>query len=334
MIEEVPERIAVSLPVETLRADDEFIVSRERRAGLPASVLTVSTAASDPSATTLALLENAYSFRDELDVSFAARPLELVRERERLTLVLEDPGGLLLDGIVGRPLGVEEFLRLAIGLAVALDRLHKRRLIHKDIKPANILAQLSTGQVWLTGFRFCSRMPRERQAPKPPEAIAGTPAYMAPEQTGRMNRSLDSRADLYSCGVTLYELLTGRLPFIAADAMELVHCHIARQPPPPSEVRKEIPRPLDAIVMKLLAKTAEERYQTAAGLEADLRLCLAAWDAHGRIDEAFVPGTQDASNQLVIPERLFGREAEIGVLLGAFEQVLTAGVTQLVLVSG
>jgi predicted ATPase/two-component sensor histidine kinase len=317
-----------------MRADDEFIVSRGQRVDEPANVLTVSTIASDPSPATLAQLENAYSLRNELDSHWAARPVGLVRERQRLTLVLEDPGGVLLEGLVRRPLGIEEFLRVAIGIAHALGGLRKRGLIHKDIKPANILVDVATGQVWLTGFRFCSRVPRERQTLKPPEAIAGTLAYMAPEQTGRMNRSVDSRADLYSCGVTLYEMLTGHLPFSASDAMGWVHCHIARQPPPPSQQREGIPRPLDAIIMKLLAKTAEERYQTAAGLEADLRLCLATWEAQGRIDEPLVLGTHDASDQLLIPEKLFGREAEIDTLLGAFEQVLTEAATQLVLVSG
>jgi predicted ATPase/two-component sensor histidine kinase len=314
--------------------DDEFTVSRGHRVDKPANVLTVSTIANDPSAAALAQLDNAYSLRNQLDGQWAARPVDLVRERQRLTLVLEDPGGVLLEGLVRRPLGVEEFLRVAIGLAVALGGLHKRGLIHKDINPANILVDVAAGQVWLTGFRFCSRVPRERQTLKPPEAIAGTLAYVAPEQTGRMNRSVDSRSDLYSCGVTLYEMLTGQLPFSASDAMGWVHCHIARQPPPPSHRREGIPRPLDEIIMKLLAKTAEERYQTAAGLEADLRLCLATWQAQGRIDEPFVLGTHDASDQLLIPEKLFGREAEINVLLGACEQVLTEGATQLVLVSG
>ena len=140
------------------------------------------------------------------------------------------------------------------------------------------------GEVWLTGFGIASRLPRERQSPEPPEVIAGTLAYMAPEQTGRMNRSIDSRSDLYSLGVTFYEMLTGALPFKAADPMEWVHCHIARQPVPPDEYAAEIPAPLSAVVMKLLAKTAEERYQTAAGVEAALRRCLAAWESFGRID--------------------------------------------------
>jgi len=121
-----------------------------------------------------------------------------------------------------------QFLRLAVGLSVALGQLHGRSLIHKDIKPANVLVNCETGQVWLTGFGIASLHPRERQSPEPPEFIAGTLAYMAPEQTGRMNRSIDSRSDLYALGITLYEMVTGSLPFTASDPMEWVHCHIAR----------------------------------------------------------------------------------------------------------
>ena len=130
----------------------------------------------------------------------------------------------------------------------------------------------------LTGFGIASRLPRERQALEPPETIAGTLAYMAPEQTGRMNRSIDSRSDLYSLGVTFYQMLTGALPFTASDPMEWVHCHIARQPLPPSERLANVPAAVSQIIMKLLAKTAEERYQTAAGVERDLRRCLADWE--------------------------------------------------------
>ena len=136
-----------------------------------------------------------------------------------------------------------QLLRFAIGLSAALVQLHARGLIHKDIKPANVLVNPSTGQVWLMGFGIASRLPRERQSPEPPEFIAGTLAYMAPEQTGRMNRSIDSRSDLYALGVTLYEMLTGSLPFTATDPMEWVHCHIARQPVPPAERLKGMPRP-------------------------------------------------------------------------------------------
>src|SRR6202041_907906 len=142
------------------------------------------------------------------------------------------------------------------------------------------------------GFGIASQLPRERQSPEPPEFIAGTRAYMAPEQTGRMNRSIDSRSDLYSLGVTLYEMLTGSLPFSASDPIEWVHCHIARQPVPPGEQAPDIPAPISAIIMKFLARTAEERYQTAVGLEHDLERCLKEWETRGRIDE-FPVGEHD-----------------------------------------
>ena len=156
---------------------------------------------------------------------------------------------------------------------------------------------------------------------------------MAPEQTGRMNRSIDARSDLYALGVTLYEMLTGALPFMATDPMEWFHCHIARHPIPPGARVDGIPSAVAAIVMKLLAKTAEDRYQTAAGVEADLRRCLTAWEAHGRI-EAFALGAHDASDRLLIPEKLYGRGAEIGALIKAFDRVVASGKTELVLVSG
>ena len=314
---------------EILRADDEFIIARGRTGAEQASVLTVTTATRDPSPSTLAQLQHAHALRDELESAWAVRPLALTREEARLTLVLEDPGGQPLDQLCSRPLPVGEFLRVAVGLAGALGRLHQKGLIHKDIKPANLLVHTSSGQVWLTGFGFTSRMSREPEfVPHPPNVLAGTLAYMAPEQTGRMNHSIDARADLYSCGVTLYQMLTGQLPFNASDPMEWVHCHIARQPPHPGQWREDTPPALSAIVMKLLVKTPEERYQTAAGLEADLRLCLAAWDAHGRIEQSFLPGQYDAPDKLLLPDRLYGREAETDVLTTAFERVATEGKTQ------
>ncbi|MBV8262487.1 MAG: AAA family ATPase, partial [Candidatus Eremiobacteraeota bacterium] len=191
----------------------------------------------------------------------------------------------------------------------------------------------TNGTVRLTGFGFASRQPRERQTPAPPEQIAGTLAYMAPEQTGRMNRSTDSRSDLYSLGVTLYQMLTGSLPFTASDPMELIHCQLARQPVPPRERVQNVPIPVSAIVMKLLAKTAEERYQTAAGLERDLCCCLEQWEARARIDD-FRLGEHDAPDQLRIPEKLYGREHEVETLLASFDRIVRSGVPELVLVSG
>src|SRR4030081_2504619 len=189
----------------------------------------------------------------------AALPVELLRRDLRQMLVLEDHGGEPLERLLGVPLDVAAFLRIATPLTAALGHVHARGLIHKDVRPANILVDTASGGVWLTGFGIASRLPREHQAPAPPEVIAGTLAYMAPEQTGRMNRSVDSRSDLYALGVTLYEMLTGQLPFAAVDPMEWVHCHIARQPVPPYERVAGVPGALSAIVMKLLAKTEPPR---------------------------------------------------------------------------
>jgi serine/threonine protein kinase len=248
-----------------------------------------------------------------------------------MVLVLEDPGGVPLDQLLGQPLDVTGWLRLAIGLSATVAQLHQRGVIHKDIKPPNVLVNSVTGQCWLIGFGIASRLPRESQAPEPPEVIAGTLAYMAPEQTDRMNRSVDSRSDLYSLGVTLYELLTGSLPFTASDPMEWVHCHVARQPVPPVERSKHTPAAVSAIVMKLLAKTAEECYQTAAA-EGDLRRCFAEWETRGHIDE-FALGEHDTPDRLLIPEKLYGRAREIETLLAAFNRIVKSGAPELVLVS-
>src|SRR4051794_21843957 len=278
-------------------------------------------------------LEQEYALKSELDAAWAALPFALTHDNGRMTLVLEDPGGTPLDQLLGCPLDISHFLRIAILLAGALRHVHERGLIHKDIKPANILVESASSNVWLTGFGIASRLPRERQAPAPPEVIAGTLAYMAPEQTGRMNRSVDSRSDLYALGVTFYQMLTGSLPFTAADPMEWVHCHIARKPLPPSERSKNIPVPVSEIIMKLLAKTAEERYQTAAGVESDLRRCLAERERNGRID-AFALGKHDAPDRLLLPEKLYGRAREIETLLACFDRIVNNGATELVLVSG
>src|ERR1700755_1641770 len=239
-------------------------------------------------------------------------------------MVLDDPGGEPLDRLLGGPMEVGRFLRLAIAVTSALGKLHQRGLVHKDIKPANILLNEATGEVRLTGFGIASRFARERQSPHPPETIAGTLAYMAPEQTGRMNRSVDARSDLYALGVTLYQMLTGVLPLTAADPMEWVHCHIARKPVPPGERLETGPAPVSAIIMKLLAKTPEDRYQAAGGVERDLRSCLTEWEARRRIDD-FPLGLQDTPNQLLIPEKLYGRDREIATLLSSFDRIIKPG---------
>lgn len=319
--------------LEALREDGEFILYRGTRLDDGTHVLVAAPVSEQAEPGTLRRLEHEYSLSGEIDAAWAARPRDLLRRLGRTMLIRDDPGGEPLDRLLGQPLALAQVLRFAIGLARALGKCHERRLIHKDVKPANILVNTMTGEVWLTGFGITSSLPRERQGPQAPEVIAGTLAYMAPEQTGRMNRSVDSRSDLYSLGVTLYEMLTGALPFVASDAMEWVHCHIARHPRPPSELVAEIPEAVSAIVMKLLAKTAEDRYQTAAGLQADLARCLAQWESVGQI-EPFPLGAHDASDRLLIPEKLYGREAESKILLDAFDRVVARGTPELVLVSG
>ena len=279
------------------------------------------------------MLEHEYLLRDEMDPLWAVRPLALTMYDGRAALVLEDPGGEPLAKRVGAPIATAEVLRIGAGLSAALRHLHGRGFIHKDIKPANVLTNGTTGQVWLRGFGIASRLPRERRLPEPPEIIAGTLAYMAPEQTGWMNRSIDARSDFYALGVVLYEMLTGSLPFTASDPMTWVHSHLAKLPVPPAERLTAIPDVVSAIVMKLLAKTAEDRYQTAAGVEHDLRRGLAQWEAAGRIN-AFPLAEHDTPDRLVIPEKLYGRAREIETLLGAFERVVTSGTAELVLVSG
>src|SRR5215469_1936095 len=298
-------------------------------------VLLVAPVAEPPALDALRRLEHEYRLRSELDREWATRPLEMVQRNGRPALVLEDPGGEPLSRLLGQPLETALFLRLGLSLATTLGRMHERNLIHKDIKPANVLVDVPRSMTWLTGFGIASRLPREYQTPEPPEVIAGTLAYMAPEQTGRMNRSIDSRSDLYALGVTFYEMLTGELPFTAADTMEWVHCHIARRPMAPADRRKEIPKLISAIIIKLLAKRAEERYQTAAGVERDLRRCLEFLEGSRPRDPSsrrartralpsidgdesgtdripdFVLGEHDVPNRLLIPERLYGRAPEI-----------------------
>jgi PAS domain S-box-containing protein len=320
--------------LEAVRREGDCVLYRARRADAEQSRVLVVAPVAEPCGPALRRrLEHEYAFRARLDPAWAVRPLALSRDDDSTMLVLEDCGGEPLTRLIGRPLELTHLLRLAIDISAAVGKVHARGLIHKDIKPANLLVHPVSGRVWLTGFGIASELPRERQTPDPPQVLAGTLAYMAPEQTGRMNRSIDLRSDLYALGVTLYEMLTGKLPFVASDPMEWVHCHIARHPRPPDERAPGVPGPLSAIIMKLLAKDPEERYQSAAGAEADLRRCLAALEADRRIDP-FPLGADDVLDRLLIPEKLYGRERETKVLLDAFDRVVAGGAPELVLVSG
>jgi len=338
-----------------LRADEEFALCRARRDGALSTFLVLKPVSEHPSRESLVRLEHEYSLREELDLEWAVRPIGLAHHWGRTVLVLEDPGGEPLGRFLraacnpgphspgealadeadagGQPMELGRFLQLAASLAAGLGKLHRRGLIHKDIKPAHILVDPKSNKVWFTGFGISSRLARERQAARPPEMIAGTLAYMAPEQTGWINRSIDSRSDLYSLGVALYQMLTGNLPFTASDPMDWVHCHVARQPDPPAGRVGGIPKAVSDIIMKLLAKTAEERYQIAAGVEADLKICLAQWETQARVDD-FTTGEHDTPDRLLIPEKLYGRAGEVDRLLASFDRVVRSGRPELLLVSG
>jgi PAS domain S-box-containing protein len=316
--------------LEVLRDDSDFVLYRARHPADAVSVLALL-----PTRLTsqgVARLEHEYALASMLDSSWAAHPLALNRSRVPPTLLLDDSGGELLSRALGQPLELSRFLRIAVSLARALGHVHRCGLVHKDINPANVLVD-DNDNVRLTGFGIAAHLPHEHPPLAPPEVVAGTFAYMAPEQTGRMNRSIDARSDLYSLGVTLYEMLTGTLPFTAADAMEWIHCHVARVPASPGERVAGIPQPLEQIVLKLLAKTAENRYQTAAGVEADLQSCRVAWETHHDI-APFALGTHDVSAHLLIPEKLYGRETQIEALVSAFNRIVTGATTEMVLVSG
>jgi PAS domain S-box-containing protein len=322
--------------LQLLWGDDERALFRGSRLGAGGErkpVLVVLHPADRPPPQALERLAHEYELRNELDAAWAAQPIEFVQKDGRAMLVLEDPGGEPLARLLGQPMEIGAFLRLAIGVVAALGKAHQAGLVHKDQKPGNILVNCVDGAARLTGFGIATRLPRERQTAAPPETIDGTLAYMAPEQTGRMNRSIDLRSDLYSLGVVFYQMLTGALPFTASEPMEWVHCHIARKPAPPRDRVETVPASISKIVTKLLAKAAEERYQSAGGLERDLRRCLADWERQRRIDD-FPLGLNDTPDRLLIPETLYGRAREVATLLAGFERMVQGGASELVLVSG
>ncbi|WP_224249931.1 trifunctional serine/threonine-protein kinase/ATP-binding protein/sensor histidine kinase [Hyalangium gracile] len=265
------------------------------------------------------------------DVHGVVRPYSYERIRERPVLLLERVQGEPLSESVSRPLELPRFLSLATSLASTLAQIHSRNVIHKDIKPSNIIFEPS-GEARLIDFGVATLQKVEHLDAAPTHLVEGTLAYMSPEQTGRMNRAVDYRTDFYSLGVTLYELLTGRRPFQGRDALEWFHAHMAQTPRPPHELNAEMPPALSAIVMKLLAKVAEERYQSAEGLKADLERCREAPVQDAR--EVFALGTQDMPRRFQLPQRLYGRDAQVSSLLQGFERVVRTGRPELFLVSG
>jgi serine/threonine protein kinase len=250
---------------------------------------------------------------------------------ESLLVLLEDPGGTVLEQRLDRPLELPLALRVGIGIASALGRFHALGFIHRNLNPSSVFIDFGTGEARLVGVYIAPRSTREGS--EPPEPVGVSLASLAPEQTGRMNLPTDSRSDLYSFGVMLYRMVTGVLPFIARDPMEWIHCHLAVQPMPPNERTKTVPAQLSAIIMKLLTKMPEERYQTATGVEKDLKRCLETLESGGQI-APFPLGMHDVPDQLLISEKLYGRDSEIQTLLLAFKRVASDGRPELLLVSG
>ncbi|MFN6478944.1 AAA family ATPase [Nostoc sp. DedQUE07] len=288
-----------------------------------------------PSFGELLSFRNQYTIAKNLNSPLIVQTYSLEPYQNGYALVMEDFGGISLkDWGVGRNLeSLMEFLEIAIALCNTLDILYRGRIIHKDIKPANVLINPDTKQVKLIDFSIASLLPRETQTLMNPNVLEGTLGYISPEQTGRMNRGIDYRTDFYSLGVTFYELLTGELPFHSNDPMELVHCHLAKLPPSFQEVKnEEIPQVLSDIVMKLMAKNAEDRYQSALGLKFDLETCLSQLQETGEI-KSFPIAQRDLCDRFIIPDKLYGRETEVETLLQAFERVST-GATEMMLVAG
>ena len=276
-----------------------------------------------PNPSELTRYKQEYEITRTLNIKGVISAYELFPYENSLAIVLEDFGGKSLDlWLKMRLFTLLDFLQISRQIAEALGGIHKANIIHKDINPSNIIFNSETGQIKVIDFGISSIFTKETPLLKNPQVLEGTLAYMSPEQTGRMNRSLDYRTDFYSLGATFYTLLTGRLVFESRDALELVHYHIARQPIPPHEINPSVPKTISHIVMKLLAKTAEERYQTALGLKADLEKCYNQLQQTGQIAE-FPLARHDFAEQFQIPQKLYGRELEIKQLLETFQRVTT-----------
>ncbi|MBD1885936.1 ATP-binding sensor histidine kinase [Microcoleus vaginatus] len=274
-----------------------------------------------PTLDAITRIKHEYRIRQHLDHPGLVKVISLETFDNRLGLLLEDFEGESLDRLMSRKkLEVITCLRFGIQLIKTLEYLHVQKIIHKDIKPSNIIINSQTGIIKLTDFGIASRLSKETPQINNLNSIVGTFAYMSPEQTGRMNRTLDYRTDFYSVGITLYEMLTGQLPFMSNDPLEIVYSHIASQAILPHQINSEIPPAISQIVMKLIAKNAEHRYQSAGGLLADLEICLNQLETTGKIVD-FTPGNLDILSQLLIPQKLYGRETQVSELLAAFERV-------------
>jgi predicted ATPase/signal transduction histidine kinase/CheY-like chemotaxis protein/tRNA A-37 threonylcarbamoyl transferase component Bud32 len=279
-------------------------------------------------------------YRQEYDITRLLANFEgvvktygLEKHQNTLVIILEDFGAESLKILQEqRTLTLDELLTFAIQAAEILGQIHKQNIIHKDINPSNLILNPNTGVLKIIDFGISTQLSKQHLRLTNPEVLEGTLAYMSGEQTGRMNRALDYRTDFYSLGATFYELFTGKTPFESSDAMELVHSHIAKQPTPPHQINPDLPQTISNIILKLLEKTAEARYQSAWGIKADLQECQHQLANHGTI-EPFALAQQDISERFQIPQKLYGREPEIDTLVAAFERV-ASGKAEMMLVAG
>jgi PAS domain S-box-containing protein len=278
-----------------------------------------------PSPQALTRYRQEYAITRSLNLEGVIKVYSQQDYQRTLIILLEDFGGESLEHWMRQranfcPMPIAAFLRLAIDLTDILGKIHAANIIHKDLNPGNIVLNPDTGVVKIIDFGIATQFNRTNPTFKSLHVLEGTLAYLSPEQTGRMNRLLDYRTDFYSLGVTFYQLLTGQLPFLTTDVLELVHCHLAKQPTPPHELNGTIPKTVSDIILKLMAKNAEDRYQSAWGIKADLERCAEQLAASGQVSDIQL-GLQDISDQFQIPQKLYGRDAEIAALLAAFERV-------------
>ncbi|MCP4135188.1 MAG: serine/threonine-protein kinase PknK, partial [bacterium] len=284
----------------------------------------------------IARFKQEYEILRNLHIEGVRQTCDVVENDDEIALILEDFDAVSLQEYIReRKPELKEFLEIGITLSHILGELHKNNIVHKDIKPRNILINKKTRNLKIADFGIAAELTGEHEEIYDKKIVEGTLVYMSPEQTGRMNRAVDYRTDLYSLGITFYEMLTGTVPFkskwsgSSADPLEIIHQHIAKKPVPPEEADPGIPAMIWTIVMKLLSKTAEERYQNGFGLKADLEECKARLEKGGTI-EPFKTGAHDISLKFNLPQKLFGREEEIEHLIAAFDRVSHPSVSPVV----
>jgi len=265
--------------------------------------------------------EQEYNITRNLKMADVITAYDLIKYQNSLVIVLEDFGGQSLDIILKKcTFSIQEFLEISIKITTALEEIHNSNIIHKDINPSNIVYNQATKELKIIDFGISIVLPKEKPTLKNPNTVEGTLAYISPEQTGRTNLFLDYRSDFYSLGVTFYELLTNNKPFIKEDLLELLYCHLAVMPKSPHECCSEIPSVLSDIVIKLMDKNPDKRYQSAWGIKKDLEICLKQLKNHQKITN-FKLASQDFVSRFNLSQKIYGRKQEIDTLLNIFKKI-------------